>query len=204
MHGLKRMIKRAGLRMRPALAACLALFLLLAACGSEAEAAAMRLTRTQGDVNVSDGAGVEVALLENLSLYSGYGVGTSQESYAWINLDDVKLAKMDQTSEIAIQKEGKNLEIEVKSGSLFFHVTEPLAEDETMEIRTSTMGVGIRGTCGWVAEGMVALLEGTVIVTAGEIPAFVQSEIAEYEKLQEALQAISGEAAGTVCRHYGT
>ncbi len=33
---------------------------------------------------------------------------------------------------------------------LFFNVTEPLAEDETMNIRTSTMFVGIRGTCGWV------------------------------------------------------
>ena len=40
------------------------------------------------------------------------------DSYARINLDDVKLAKLDQNSEITIRKEGKALDIEVKSGSL--------------------------------------------------------------------------------------
>ena len=80
----------------------------------------------------------------------------------------MKLTKLDQDSEIAITKEGKELEIEVKSGSLFFNVTEPLADDETMDIRTSTMMVGIRGTCGWVTQDTAALLEGTVEVTAGE------------------------------------
>ena len=88
--------------------------------------------------------------MENLGLYSGYGVITRAASYGWINLDDVKLAKMDQESEVEIVKEDKLLEINVSSGSLFFNVTEPLAEDETMNIRTSTMMVGIRGTCGWV------------------------------------------------------
>ena len=62
----------------------------------------------------------------------------------------MKLAKLDQDSEIAITKEGKEMEIEVKSGSLFFNATEPLADDKSMNIRTSTMIVGIRGTCGWV------------------------------------------------------
>lgn len=42
------------------------------------------------------------------------------------------------------------LELYVRSGSLFFDVTEPLEEDESMDIRTSTMAVGIRGTSGWV------------------------------------------------------
>lgn len=87
-------------------------------------------------------------LLENLGLYSGYGINTHLVSYAWINLDDVKLTKLDQNSGIIIQKEGKALNIEIKSGSLFFNVTEPLGDDETMDIRTSTILVGIRGTCG--------------------------------------------------------
>lgn len=194
--------------------------LLLSSCGSDASASAMRLMRSQGQVNVSDDAGAEVELLDNLSLYSGYEVGTRRESFAWINLDDVKLTKMDQESEITIQKDGKKLEIEVKSGSLFFNVAKPLEDEETMNIRTSTITVGIRGTCGWVAEDVAALLEGTVSVTAGEqtvtisagemavmrpdgtlevrklsaedIPAFVQEEIVESEELSEAVQAING------------
>ena len=138
-----------------------------AACGGGTSAASMHLRKTEGTVGVSDG---EKALepLENLGLYSGYGVDTMSESYAWIELDSVKLTKMDQDSEIGITKEGKHLEIEVQSGRLFFHVTEPLAEDESLEIRTSTMLVGIRGTCGWVTENAAALLEGEVEVTAGD------------------------------------
>ena len=64
------------------------------------------------------------------------------------------------------------MEIEVKSGSLFFYVSEPLKEDETLYIRTSTMMVGIRGTSGWVtaADSMdsVHILDGTVTVAVGE------------------------------------
>ena len=120
----------------------------LSACSGGATAASMHLRRTEGTVSVSNSSGKDVPALDNLGLYSGYGVGTHSASYAWIDLDDVKLAKLDQNSEISIEKEGKNLEIEVKSGSLFFNVTEPLADDETMNIRTSTMLVGIRGTSG--------------------------------------------------------
>ncbi len=145
----------------------------LTACGgNSAKATTMHLTRTSGQVAVSDGDGEDVALLENLGLYSGYGVDTRRESFAWIDLDSVKLTKMDQNSEIAIQKEDKQLEIEVKSGSLFFNVTEPLAEDETMDIRSSSMVVGIRGTCGWVevpdeSHMNLYLLEGKAECSAG-------------------------------------
>ena len=191
------------------------LLLSLAACGNQAKATTMHLKRTEGTVAVSDDAGEDVPLLEDLGLYSGYGVGTRPASFAWINLDDVKLTKMDEASEIAIQKEDKLLEIEVKSGSLFFNVTQPLEEDETMNIRTSTMLVGIRGTCGWVTEDTAALLEGTVSVTAGDqsvtvtagemavltaeetlevkpltaaqVPVFVKAELEEDDALAEAV-----------------
>lgn len=148
------------------------LFLLLTGCGGGAEATTMRLMRTTGEVSVADGEGKSMEPRENLGLYSGYGVDTRPASFAWINLDDVKLTKMDENSEIAITKEDKHLEIEIKSGSLFFNVTEPLADDETMNIRTSSMTLGIRGTCGWVevpdASHMnVYLLEGSVECTAG-------------------------------------
>ena len=150
------------------LALTLALSLLLTACGGGASAVTMRLKKTEGTVGVSDNGGKDVTPREDLSLYSGYRVDTQTESYAWVSLDEAKLAKLDQDSEIAITKEGKKLEIEVASGSLFFNVTQPLADDESMDIRTSTIMVGIRGTFGWVTQNTAALLEGTVEVTAGE------------------------------------
>lgn len=149
-----------------------ALCLTLAACGGTS-ATAIRLRKAEGTVGVRDGAGQAVQPMENLGLYSGYGVDTAVESYAWIDLDQVKLTKLDQNSEVEIRKEDKRLTVEVKSGSLFFHVTEPLADDEAMDIRTSTIAAGIRGTCGWVevldeAHMTLCLLEGTVECSAGE------------------------------------
>ena len=94
-------------------------------------------------------------------------------------MDEVKLSKLDQNSQAAIKKEDKHLEIEVLSGAVFFNVTEPLADDETMNIRTSTMMLGIRGTCGWVALSedkgtlTVGLLEGKVECSNGEDTAVV-------------------------------
>lgn len=157
-------------------ALALALALLLTSCGGGgASAATMHLRKTEGTVGVSDNEGKDVAPRENLGLYSGYQVGTQAESYAWIDLDEVKLTKMDADSEVEITKEGKKLEINVKSGSLFFNVTEPLADDETMNIVASTMVIGVRGTCGWVTEDTAALLEGTVTVTAGNQEATVSA-----------------------------
>lgn len=153
---------------------CLALLLtaslLCTACQvpGRTTATTMRLTHTEGQVNISDSKGKEVEVKEELGLYGGYEVDTLSESYAWINLDKVKLTKMDQESAIEIQKSGKHLEIVVNEGSLYFHVTEPLADDETLNIRTSSMIVGIRGTCGWVEvpedgdTANVFLLEGKV------------------------------------------
>nr|WP_304710253.1 FecR domain-containing protein [uncultured Acetatifactor sp.] len=139
------------------------------ACGGTA-ATTIELLRTQGEVAVADKDGKGVSIIEGLKLYSGYQVDTRSESYAWINLDDTKLAKMDAQSQVEIQKEGKYLEVLVHSGSLFFNVAEPLEEDESMDIRNSTMVVGIRGTCGFVespdAQHMnVYLLEGKVECT---------------------------------------
>ena len=127
----------------------------------------MQLMKTEGTVGIADGKGKNIEPAERLNLYSGYHMATETESYAWIDLDSLKLAKMDAESQIEIQKSGKKLEILLNAGGLFFHVTEPLDEDETMEIRTSSMMVGIRGTCGWVVttdpEHMqVYILEGTV------------------------------------------
>ena len=147
-------------------ALALSLALLLTSCGGGASATSMHLRKTEGTVGVSDGEGKDITAKDDLGLYSGYQVGTQEKSYAWIDLDRVKLTKLDADSQIEINKEGKKLEIDVKTGSLFFNVTEPLDDDETMNIAASTMIIGIRGTCGWVGENTAALLEVTVEVTA--------------------------------------
>ena len=147
---------------------CLLAVVLFVGCGSKETAATMHLVQTRGTVGVQDEKEKEVSLVENLGLYNGYQVGTKAESYAWIDLDQVKLAKMDQESRIEIQKseDEKELEIFVESGGMFFDVKEPLLEDESMDIHTSNMIAGIRGTCGWIERytdySRLGLLEGVV------------------------------------------
>ncbi len=138
-------------------------------CGKKNSATTMNLIKTEGTVGVDDAKGKSLKLIENMGLYSGYGVGTQTESYAWINFDDAKLSKLDQDSKVLIEKDGGKLEIDVQSGSMFFNITEALGEDESMDIHTSTMLVGIRGTSGWVVEdgskSSVALLHGKAETT---------------------------------------
>lgn len=111
-----------------------------------------------------------MSLRDNMRLYNGYHVGTEDASYAWFNLDSTKLSKLDEVSEMELRKSGKKLELLLNSGDLFFNVTEPLASDETLNIHTSTMVAGIRGTCGWVRvidqwRSRLYVLEGRVECT---------------------------------------
>lgn len=138
-----------------------------------AQAAFIRLTKTQGQVGVTDQEKKSVEAMENLQIYDGYQVETEKTSYAWMNLDDTKLAKMDEASQVKTSVEGKKMVLWLNSGSLFFNVTKPLEEDETFEIGLSSMITGIRGTAGWVEmvdeEHMkVYVLEGTVNCMVGD------------------------------------
>lgn len=121
----------------------------LTASAQSAKAASMQLMKTEGTVHVSNNTGKDLPLLEKMRLYNGYTITTGAASYAWINLDDTKLIKMDALSQISVHKSGKKLEVRVDSGMLFFDISEPLADDETLNIRTSTTIVGIRGTSGY-------------------------------------------------------
>lgn len=168
-------------------AIAIAAALLFTACGQGNTAATMHLAKARGEVGVADAGGRAVEVREQLSLYSGYRVDTREDSYAWIDLDSVKLTKMDEETEVEILKKEERLEILVRRGGLFFHIKEPLTEEESLEIRTSNMVVGIRGTCGFIEvlgedRMRVCILEGTVecflasgeareplgLVTAGE------------------------------------
>ena len=139
----------------------------LPAFADQAVASTMRLAKTEGKVSVTNKNGRDMGTMADMKLFNGYNLGTEQASYAWIGLDDSKIIKLDAVSEAEIQKKGKDLEVLLNSGNLFFNVTESLKADETLNIRTSTMVTGIRGTCGWVKvldswRTEVFILEGSV------------------------------------------
>ena len=149
---------------------CISLCLGLAvpALAEDATGSEIRLLQTEGTVTVTSTSGKSYSTREDMRLYNGYVVSTEEASYAWITLDNEKAVKLDQCSSLEVRRSGKNLELLLKSGELFFNVTAPLKEDEKLNIRTSTMVTGVRGTAGWVklvnaGESQVGILEGQVI-----------------------------------------
>lgn len=157
-------------------------------CGREGRATDMKLARTEGMVEVQDEKEKEIPPAENMGLYSGYRIDTKQAGYAWIDLDRVKLAKMDQNSAVEIHRFRKALELQLRSGSIYFNIAEPLGEDESLSIRSSTMAIGIRGTIGWAElvdenQMKVGILEGKVqcAVTDPETGETVTAEVSQGE-----------------------
>ena len=98
----------------------------LCACGKTASASEMKLVKTEGSAHVSDENRVEQSIQENMNLYNGYGVGTEEHSFAWMNLDLVKLLKLNESSNAVLEKDGRKLKIVLQSGDMFFCVLEEL------------------------------------------------------------------------------
>lgn len=144
-----------------------------AAAAEDTTASVLKLTKTTGTVNVNKSSGKSIALRSDLRLYNGYHVTTGQSSYAWINLDDTKLLKEDAASEVEVRKQGKKLEVNLSAGNVFFDVSEKLDSDESLNISTSTMVAGIRGTSGWVeiessSKSRLYVLDGSVQCTVSD------------------------------------
>ena len=129
-------------------------------------ATTMRLLKKQGIVKLYDKE-KEKSIIDNIRLSSGNSIKTETESLAAIALDDSKVVTINDESRAQFEQKGKKLNIKLTDGSLFFEVSKKLASDETFDIRTSTMVVGIRGTSGYVAvdeEG-----HETLYITDGEV-----------------------------------
>lgn len=132
-----------------------------------ATAISVKVLETDGVVEVTNQSGVSMPVFVNMKLLSGYEVVTEEASYAWMVLDDVKMAELDAVSDMKIQRKGDDLALMLDAGNMYFDVTEKLAEDENLQIRTSTMVMGIRGTAGLVKiqdsmSGEVYVMDGVV------------------------------------------
>lgn len=195
---------RQGLRLTALLLALTLLAGLTLPAMAAETATVIRLTKTTGTVEISKSSGKSLSLLQNMRLYNGHHVGTAEESYAWINLDDSKLLKEDAESEVEVRKNGKKLEVQLCSGNIFFDVAEPLQDDESLNIRTSTTVVGIRGTSGWieVVDGRttrVSVLEGVVECSVAD-PVTGQRKTAEVRGGETALCVVSPQGAAEETR----
>ena len=134
-------------------------------------ATTMRLLRVEGTVNIEDANGNPRSVLENVRFSSGEALSTGSDGLASVGLDDTKIVTLESDSRVEFTKSRNMLELNLTQGGLYFEVTEHLSPDETFDIRTSTMTVGIRGTSGYVFyddDGREALVitDGCVHVVA--------------------------------------
>lgn len=109
-------------------------------------AADMRLSNINGKVNVYDASGKAVTAKDDLRICDGYKVTTGANGTVYIKLDKTKAIMLQQSSEIIVKKSGKKLNIVLNKGTINADVTEKLKKDESMDIHTTTMVTGIRGT----------------------------------------------------------
>ena len=134
-------------------------------------ASTLKLESVDGTAQLKNASGKEVKTTKGSRLYNGYKLATEKASYAFVSLDDTKAIKLDASSSSEVFQSGKKLELKVTSGQMFFNVTAPLKSDESLNIRTSTMVTGVRGTSGWVSvidryTTQISLLEGTLTITS--------------------------------------
>ncbi len=130
----------------------------------------IRLEEFTGEVFIETDDGVFLNPNEEMKLQSGYQIHTKEDSSAFFSLDDTKSIKLDSLSSVEIQDDGKNLLLTLNEGELFFNVTEPLKDDETMNIQTSNMITGIRGTSGYVsAHEENGTLNSTTTLLTGKV-----------------------------------
>ncbi len=170
----------------------------ITAQAAENAATAIKLTKTEGAVSILSSSDRKLTMIKDMRLYNGYQVKTGEESYAWLELDGTKLAKVDAVSKTSLRKRGKKLEILLDAGNVFFNVTEPLKEDESLNIRTATMVAGIRGTSGWVEvvdgkQVKLAILEGSVEVRVTD-PITNETKLERVSSGETAVCQVDGQA----------
>ncbi len=112
------------------------------------EATTMKIAGTDGTVTVTNEKGKEIAAKVDTKLLNGYTIKTAAASYCFISLDDSKAIKLGQNTKVKVEKSNKKIELNLKSGEIYFDVDKKLSGNESMNIKTGNMTTGIRGTSG--------------------------------------------------------
>ena len=138
------------------------------ALGESYDAGTMRLLRYEGDVEILNAEGQSRFVLENVRFASGEVMRTGKESLASVSLDDSKIVTLDAETRVEFIEESNHLRLNLVEGRIFLDVREKLDENESLDIQTSTMTVGIRGTMvcishsedEQISQTQIMLLEG--------------------------------------------
>lgn len=130
-------------------------------------ATTMKLIRVVGQAEAVDEDGKQKELKKDMRLHSGDKITTQGNSVVSINMDDTKVVTLEEYTTANFVKKGKQLQIDLEEGGLFFNVKQPLETDESFDIKTQTMTVGIRGTSGYISRNKFG--NESLTVTSGRV-----------------------------------
>ena len=109
-------------------------------------ASTIRLLYYEGNVKVLDADGKSRTLMQNGRFGSGEAMQTGKESTASVGLDQSKIVALDAVTRVNFSQQGKAMRMDLVEGTLLLDVQKKLDDEESLDIRTSNMVVGIRGT----------------------------------------------------------
>ena len=116
----------------------------------------MRLLHYEGTVGIEDASGKQLPVMENARLRSGETMKTGEASSAFVGLDKGRVCTLDALSRVEFTKGNGALTMNLTEGRIFLDVSDKLDAGETMDVRTSTIAVGIRGTILFISSEPVA------------------------------------------------
>ncbi|MBQ1312087.1 MAG: FecR domain-containing protein, partial [Blautia sp.] len=128
---------------------------LLFCTGAHAEsfqAATMRLLQYEGTVEIQDASGKSRVVMKNARFGSGDILQTGKESRASVSLDKSRIVSLDASTQVRFAEESGHMQLTLQEGAILLDVGEKLDKNETLDIQTSSMMVGIRGTIIFLRE----------------------------------------------------
>jgi hypothetical protein len=116
------------------------------AATSQGTAANITLVKFSGTVTVTNASEKNVSARTGMRLYSGYTITTGAESNAYISLDSSKALLLESSSKLILRKSGNKIDVMLETGTVVCDVSESLTKNQTLDIHTTNMVTGIRGT----------------------------------------------------------
>lgn len=132
----------------------------------------MRLRLVEGTVNIEDSKGNLSSAGTNKQFESGDIISTSYDGLASVVLDNNKTVNLDGYSRAKFLKQGKQLEINLLKGGLFFEVNQRLEDDETYLVKSTNLTIGInKAASGYIfydqgGQQSIIITDGVVTVEA--------------------------------------
>ena len=109
-------------------------------------ATSMRLLRYEGEIEILDEEGQPRFIMENARFNSGETLNTKEESTASVELEEERIVTLDEKTSVEFSQQGSSMKMDLKEGTLLLDVENKLDVNEALDIQTSNMTIGIRGT----------------------------------------------------------